>query len=33
MIPMEIIGCHDEEIQLAHFKAMKELFKDEEKED
>ena len=25
MLPIEIIGCDDPEIQLAHFKAMAEL--------
>lgn len=29
MLPIEIIGCTDPEIQLAHFKAMKEIFENE----
>jgi len=26
MLPIEIIGCTDPDIQLAHFKAMKEIY-------
>jgi len=28
MLPIEIIGCNDPEIQLAHFKAMKEIYEE-----
>ena len=26
MLPIEIIGCNDKDVQLAHFKTMKEIY-------